>query len=240
MHHRAPIHSFMLIIVFLASSCVSSDRDEVCVYEGPVVNNGKNYGVIALKDAENKWLSFCPVAPDKDTVTYSNSHGVKADYYVSNFVSYQRISLRKIRDGTAPCGGPIYKEDYCTYPLENVRYSRSKDFGLEIYHNVNIGASINGKDILTVTDDEETLSGNAAFLDGSSYYGEIYTDTTISNSIQTFHNIFTPRNKTYYSVFEIKDTSSQKNGFYNGYYFSFKEGLVGYYLNNGEVWLKEN
>lgn len=221
----------MLAFILLGCSGASfSDCSGGC-YNPP----GKNYGKVTLTDKNTFWLSFCPTNSVIQNIPLTNDSGFLFVYSMKKVKSHTgyKINRRPGQDGPC-CNGSNYIEDDYQTEYETVSYTPTKgNIEFSLSRKMNVQSNYANTDSFKITLEKEYLE-----LTFKNNYYEINTDSTFIGSKQIFHGQKTLRGRVYKSVFEIIDTKVSTNTIVpQRFYFSFSNGLIGYSLTNGELWL---
>jgi hypothetical protein len=226
-----------LLIPFCLISCIAlgSGEGSECEMANCSSRNEKKYADVKLTDSTAKWLSFCPLNTTIPTVQFKNAAGFSLDYTVTKKRTNEDKDISRTYKAEKCCSQVAYIK-YYMFESEEMTYN-PKNGGVKITFNrkMNPSVFVNDKDSMVIN----SLSEYLLLRPGSASYA-INTDSTYADSKQLFHPQLSLRGKNFSSVFEIIDTTADTVKIVQkGFYYSFSNGLIGYYLTNGELWLKE-
>ncbi|MES2560129.1 MAG: hypothetical protein V4590_10335 [Bacteroidota bacterium] len=227
--------SCILLLPICFLSCFAGQPEE-CSYCSSS-EDGKNYGKLSLNDSNDQWLSFCPLNTTIPTLRFTNDNGFSFNYSATKGRNDNKVILntRYEKQRIGCCTQTAYQDLYLS-ESETMSY-KAKDGGpaISLQRKINPDFTITDSNSMKVNSLKEYL-----LLVFNSRYYSINTDTTFVSTQQKFHSQLTLKSRTFNSVFQIIDTQADPNSIiYQGFYFSYQKGLLGYYLTNGELWLAD-
>jgi len=215
------------------TSCEGYYKEEVVDGVG-----GKLYSNILLNDTNYYWLNY---STNDRNVSFENGVGFSIKYLEYGKFGYGRQDLYKyLSNEKRSCVGKVFYVDGVWLQYEYMVYKPLIDgegnkFDVTRYIKIEWDTAVI-KDTLVILSKKEGLE----FFEEYKFRRTINTDSLFNSETQKFHNVIMLRNKSYESVFELINTNVNLPSIeIKGYYYSFKNGLIGYYLTNNELWLKK-
>lgn len=209
-------------------------------YQEEVVSGaeGKLYKTILLNDTNYYWLNY---STNKRNISFENGVGFSIKYLEYGKLGYGRQDLYKyLSNEKRSCVGKVFYVDGVWLQYEYMLYKplidgEGNEFDVTRYIEIEWDTAVI-KDTLVILSKKEGLE----LFEENKLRHTINTDTLFNSVTQKFHNVIILRNKSYEGVFELINTNSNLPTIeIKGYYYSFKNGLIGYYLTNNELWLKK-
>jgi hypothetical protein len=201
-----------------------------------------NYGNYLLNDSNDYWLNY-PQSGSSE-VTFKNEQDFALRYLVSGYKSYRDLELRRYNKGEVErCVGQIINVDYFNSQYEILKYGP--------INNGNVFEFYRYQDIKweSIPIDSFKVAGKTEFLQFKdskynsyewNYISRFYTDTLMQSPSQKYHQSILLRGKEFRKIIELINLKADSLKIeVKGYYYSFEDGLVGYYLTNDELWLRD-
>lgn len=232
--------SLILFSIFSCSKQGVSDCD--MMYQFEKLKKTINYGDYLLNDSNDYWINYSPSGGRE--VAFRNKENFVLRYWESGYRSYRDFELRRYNKGDVErCVGKVINIDYFNSQYEILKYGPINDgnvFEFKRYQEIN-WKSI-PVDSFEVVGKVEFLQ----FMDSKynswdwNYISRIYIDTIMETPSQKYHQSILLRGKEFNGIFElINPKADSLKVTVKGYYYSFNEGLIGYYLTNDELWLRD-
>jgi hypothetical protein len=208
---------FTPLIFLLNSCCLNSNCTDVEIGKG------------TIKDTSLLWIPY----QQNDTIAFANSKGFAAKFVTEGFKDLSDKALHK--EYSANCGDPQTPcYEYYTLPVKRITFHSEKinlKFSFEIRKNLKASNylypvmnpdTIGDILVVQINNDRRTIAL-------TNNYTDIVNEVEFLGSVvlngKVFHSVY--HSYINYSGFEIK---------LDGIYYTKSEGLVGFYLTNGEQW----
>lgn len=232
----------IIIIVILIFNACEKEQYTSCdgSFREVETRFGKSYGYVNLNDSNYHWLMYYN---NGNLVSFTNDKGFKLDYWQKGGFSSNKVIIRTYTRGEKDyCVGRIDYQDFCYSQTESMEYEPKGDGNIYKFERyLSLKWDTVTRDSFVLTSKFEGLYFNDQkpnYWGGNYFY--INKDTLFNSESQKFHLTKTLRNKDYKNVFELINVKADSSLIETkGYYFSYEEGLIGYYLTNNELWLKK-
>jgi hypothetical protein len=229
------------IIILMLHACSKQDFTSCDGTEEDVlIKSGKFYGDVKLNDSNNHWLMYDYRG---NLVSFINDKGFQLDYLQSGYFYDDTQTIRTYTKGEKElCVNRIDYEDFCWAKGEKMEYEPKGDgniYTFDRYLTLKWDSVTSDSFVLTNKFEGLYFSDTKPNYWGGNYF-YINKDTLFNSTSQKFYLSKILRNKEFKNVFELinikADTTVVET---KGYYFSYEQGLIGYYLTNNELWLKK-
>lgn len=229
-------YTILLVVCSLFTSCGFLDSGDNCEMIIDTNIDGDMYADLKLNDSNGNWLSLNEII--EPAVTFTNENGATLTYSIVKNLKTDKVIYNSTQVKRDECGRKTIKDDYYLKQEQSVVYGRK---------NVSITMSAHRKIKVNSTGGKYTnlpfqihSSNEYLLVELNSKYYPLNTDTGFISTGQRFHTLLTLRGKNFNNVFEVIDTAASIPAIVpKGFYYSFRKGLIGYYLTNGELWFQE-
>ena len=232
--------SIIILTVFLISSCGQGG--------GPCDGGGgcygsydyyarKNLGFLNLTDSSKVWMNEDTV----NKIKYVNNNG---------HATYIQFYNRTINTATQPFiyGDTIYSRPPCCpsiidnyYDYGTVQSEQINFKGLDLPYNFSLIRTSVINSTIPVFDSTRKFTGYDVF---SIKFNNYTFPLPFNNPSAKFYNLYDTlqlNGQVFYKVFKVYNDPITIDSNYvtlNGAYYSLSKGVIGFYLSNGETWVK--
>jgi hypothetical protein len=210
-----------IISILLYSSCSKEIGCE------NTYGNGQQMGEFLLNNNNKPWF----IKNLTDSMFFVNSNGLESYFapYYFKLNDYSKTNLQ-IRKKTEPCQREEY--DNCIDYFDEIRY-HSEFAGLNFFIIRGINFPINYPD--TFNHSELVLASNEVikiYIPGGNSYKLNINNDTILKQVSGVKLI----NKTLNNVYVLHNENTTNLLFIDKIYYLKEIGIVGFIMNNGEIW----
>ena len=226
---------FSTALFFLILAFTNCKRGDPCENAGVINCVGIYYGSTKLNDSSMSWL---PSVISQDVYFKSQTDTTKL---VFNFASKNRMVFKDILYSYTEqrtCG-IAYCDNYCNSEKETIVYQTENAF-----FDIELKREKDYYEYLNVISNEKVLNSRDRLMvnlnsknDTSKFCFKIFIGQKDSSYSFRYYDSLALGNRTHKNVYERFYSRPNQNGLYVlGIYYTTDNGLVGFYLNNNQVW----
>jgi len=233
--------ALIILTVFLLSSCGQSDGP--CDGGGGCGGNYYNYarknlGLLNLNDSSKVWMNEDTV----NQIKYVNNNGHTTYIKFYNRTTSTAMQPFKYGDTTysrPPCCSSITDDfyDYGTVYSEQTNYN-----GIDLPYNFSLIRTSVINTPISVFDSTKKFTGYDVF---SIKFNDYTFQLPFNNPSAKFYNFYDSiqlNGALFYKIYKVyNDPITMDPTFItiSGAYYSLSNGIIGFYLSNGETWVKK-
>lgn len=231
---KTTLHLTIYSLCSIFFACSKTTEPPCTAFPCNFYEDGKYLGSISLNDSNDYWLAAYNTGTIANESFY-NEVGTALSYSIHYHQVSEKEYLNSYEKADNSCCPRTTFRDYLNIEEETLEYLPNQNgISFRFKRSIKPSVSLIGTDSARIDSTSELFE-----LTIQNKTLRIYLDTSYKSDHQIFYKQKTLHQKTFTNVFEFIDPQADTSKIIpQGYFFTFENGLIGYYLTNKELWAK--